>query len=316
MGPRTIFAAGCQSPRRSIFAAGLAVAVLATGCSNAEESAVPKTAESDTPTTGEATGRATAQSADNSVVSSAAINSGDIDSGDIEKLVPKVLATHPFSPESFTQGLEFDHDGSLLVGTGQWGQSRIYRANLADHSIAEHAELADEFFGEGITRSGDIIWQLTWQAGEAIARDPHTLTETNRVRYDGEGWGICARNGELLVSDGSDTISKRDPVTFAPRAGEELRVTAAGTPVGKINELECVGDDVYANIFLSDEIIRFSAETGKVDAVIDASGLENNATADPNHVLNGIAFQESTGHFFVTGKRWPDLYKVEFVPAG
>lgn len=287
------------------------MAVLATGCSTAEESAVPKTAESATPATGEATGRTTAQSDDDSVVSSAAI-----DSGGIAKLVPKVLATHPFSPESFTQGLEFDNDGSLLVGTGQWGQSRIYRANLADHSIAEHAELADEFFGEGITRSGDIIWQLTWQAGEAIARDPHTLTETNRVHYDGEGWGICAHNGELLVSDGSDTISKRDPVTFAPLAGEELRVTAAGTPVGKINELECVGDDVYANIFLSDEIIRFSAKTGEVDAVIDASGLENNATADPNHVLNGIAFQESTGHFFVTGKRWPDLYEVEFVPAG
>lgn len=272
---------------------------------------MPKTTDSATPAAGEATGRATAQSADHSVVSSAAMNSGDI-----EKLVPKVLATHPFSPESFTQGLEFDDDGSLLVGTGQWGQSRIYRANLADHSIAEHAELADEFFGEGITRSGDIIWQLTWQAGEAIARDPHTLAETTRVHYDGEGWGICAREGELLVSDGSDTISKRDPVTFAPRAGEELRVTAAGTPVGKINELECVGDDVYANIFLSDEIIRFSAETGEVDAVIDASDLENNATADPNHVLNGIAFQESTGHFFVTGKRWPDLYEVEFVPAG
>ena len=292
------------------------MAVLATGCSNAEESAVPKTAESAAPATGETTGQATAQSADNSVVSSAAINSDDINSGDIERLVPKVLATHPFSPESFTQGLEFDDDGSLLVGTGKWGQSRIYRANLADHSIAEHAELADEFFGEGITRSGDIIWQLTWQAGEAIARDPHTLAETTRVHYDGEGWGVCAREGELLVSDGSDTISKRDPVTFAPRAGEELRVTAAGTPVGKINELECVGDDVYANIFLSDEIIRFSAETGEVDAVIDASGLENNATADPNHVLNGIAFQDSTGHFFVTGKRWPDLYEVEFVPAG
>ncbi|WP_454972510.1 glutaminyl-peptide cyclotransferase [Corynebacterium propinquum] len=274
---------------------------------------MPKTTESAGPAAGEAAGRATAQaqSADHSVVSSAAMNSGDI-----EKLVPKVLATHPFSPESFTQGLEFDDDGSLLVGTGQWGQSRIYRANLADHSIAEHAELADEFFGEGITRSGDIIWQLTWQAGEAIARDPHTLAETNRVHYDGEGWGVCAREGELLVSDGSDTISKRDPVTFAPRAGEELRVTAAGTPVGKINELECVGDDVYANIFLSDEIIRFSAETGEVDAVIDASDLENNATADPNHVLNGIAFQESTGHFFVTGKRWPDLYEVEFVPTG
>lgn len=313
MGPRTIFTAGFHSPRRSVLAAGLAVAVLATGCSNAEESAVPKTTESAAPAAGEATGRTTAQaeSADNSALSSAAMNSGDV-----EKLVPKVLATHPFSPESFTQGLEFDDDGSLLVGTGQWGQSRIYRANLADHSIAEHAELADEFFGEGITRSGDIIWQLTWQAGEAIARDPHTLAETTRVHYDGEGWGICAREGELLVSDGSDTISKRDPVTFAPRAGEELRVTAAGTPVGKINELECVGDDVYANIFLSDEIIRFSAETGEVDAVIDASDLENNATADPNHVLNGIAFQESTGHFFVTGKRWPDLYEVEFVPAG
>ena len=175
MGPRTIFTAGCHSPRRSVLAAGLAVAVLATGCSNAEESAVPKTAESAAPAAGEATGRTTAQaeSADNSVLSSAAMNSGDV-----KKLVPKVLATHPFSPESFTQGLEFDDDGSLLVGTGKWGQSRIYRANLADHSIAEHAELADEFFGEGITRSGDIIWPL--HAIHTRSQKPHACTTTAR----------------------------------------------------------------------------------------------------------------------------------------
>ena len=97
--------------------------------------------------------------------------------------------------------------------------------------------------------------------------------------------------------------------------GRELRVTAGGVPVGKINELECVGDSVYANIFLSDEIIRFSADTGKVDAVIDASELDNNAAPDPNHVLNGIAFHEKSGHFFLAGKRWPDLYEVEFVPV-
>lgn len=318
MGPLTIFTADAQRGqhrkifsrhRRSAVALSITAIMLAASCNTSDDSPgnqAEKTSGEKSP----AVTTANQPSQESIIQDSLAASS-------IERLVPRVFAVYPFSTESFTQGLEFDDHGSLLVGTGQWGQSRIYRANLASHEITEQAELADEFFGEGITttHSGNSIWQLTWQAGEAIQRDPQTLQEIGRAQYDGEGWGICAREGELLVSDGSDTITKRDPETFAPLMGRELRVTAGGVPVGKINELECVGDSVYANIFLSDEIIRFSADTGKVDAVIDASELDNNAAPDPNHVLNGIAFHEKSGHFFLAGKRWPDLYEVEFVPV-
>ena len=33
-------------------------------------------------------------------------------------------------------------------------------------------------------------------------------------------------------------------------------------------------------------------------------------------VLNGIAHDPTTGLFLLTGKRWPVLFEVEFVPAG
>ena len=308
MGPLGIFTATLPRPRSSVLGLGLAALLLATSCSSADH--IDSSTANDPRTTDDARTTSGARTTDDAT----ATDTADVgDDNSIERLVPRVIATHPFSAESFTQGLEFAADGSLLVGTGQWGESRIYRAQLTTHEIAEHHELADEFFGEGITHTGEKIWQLTWQAGEAIERDPQSLEEIGRAHYDGEGWGICARDGELLVSDGSATVVKRDPDTFELLDGAELQVTAKGAAVDKINELECVGDSVYANRFLTDEIIRFSAITGEVDAIIDASSLKNNAVADPNHVLNGIAFDQGSGHFFLTGKRWPDLYEVEFV---
>ena len=299
MGPLTIFTASHRRFRSSATALGLTALMLLTACSSADETAQ---------TAGKT--RAGTQTAGPSETTT---HTGS--DAPIERLVPRVIATHPFSTDSFTQGLEFDDDGSLLVATGQWGESRIYRADLATHRVSTQHELADEFFGEGITRSGASIWQLTWQSGEAFQRDADTLEEIGRAHYDGEGWGICARDGELLVSDGTAVVDKRDPETFELLDGAELVVTAGGAAVDKINELECVGDEVYANRFMSDEIIRFSALTGEVNAIIDASALENNAESDPDHVLNGIAFDQRSGHFSLTGKRWPDLYEVEFVLA-
>ncbi|NCQ36313.1 glutaminyl-peptide cyclotransferase, partial [bacterium] len=33
-------------------------------------------------------------------------------------------------------------------------------------------------------------------------------------------------------------------------------------------------------------------------------------------VLNGIAHDPATGRWFVTGKLWPSLFEVRFVPRG
>lgn len=229
----------------------------------------------------------------------------------VEHLVPEIISTHSFDSTSFTQGLELDGD-ELIVGTGQYGGSRIYRSSV-DGQESVSQSLDPEFFGEGITKSGDAIWQLTWNEGVAFKRDADTLEELDRVSYDGQGWGICSTDDALITSDGSSTLTFRDPETFAENS--TVDVTLDGSPVGNLNELECVDGEVYANIFLDTDIMRIDPNSGEVTAVIDASNIPNNATPDTNNVLNGIAHIPDSDRFYITGKRWPDLYEVRFVPA-
>jgi len=235
-------------------------------------------------------------------------------SGEPEKLTAKIVGTYPFDASSFTQGLEVAPDGTLYVATGMQGQSRIYRTT-ADGVQEASEDLEPEFFGEGITRVRDHVWQLTWQNNTAIKRDAETLDELDRTTFTGEGWGLCYREDadEVIFSDGTDELRRMDPETLEERG--RFTVTDQGAPVTGINELECVGDDIYANVFTTTDIVRIDAESGVVEALIDASGLPNNATPDPNHVLNGIArIPDTDGEFYLTGKRWPDMYRVTFEP--
>ncbi|ANE03467.1 glutaminyl-peptide cyclotransferase [Corynebacterium crudilactis] len=229
----------------------------------------------------------------------------------VERLVPEIISTHAFDATSFTQGLELDGD-ELIIGTGQYGGSRIYRSSI-DGQETTSRPLDPEFFGEGITKHNAVVWQLTWNEGIAFKRDAQTLEELDRVSYEGEGWGICSTQDSLITSDGSSTLTFRDPETFAETGSVE--VTLEGTPVQALNELECVDDAVYANIFLETDIMRIDPSRGEVTAVIDASGIDNNAAPDTNNVLNGIAHIPDSDRFYITGKRWPDLYEVRFVPA-
>ncbi|MCT2287909.1 glutaminyl-peptide cyclotransferase [Corynebacterium sanguinis] len=230
----------------------------------------------------------------------------------VEKLTAVVEQRYDFDPSSFTQGLEVADDGTLYVGTGQVGSSRIYRTTL-DGQVTASRDLDPAFFGEGITRTGDYLWQLTWQDGVALKRDAETLEELGRTTFEGEGWGVCARDGEVILSDGTAQLRRMDPETFAER--ERFTVSLGGAEVPRLNELECVGDEIYANVFLTTDIVRIDAATGDVTAVIDASSLPNNAAPDPDNVLNGIAHIPGTDEFYLAGKRWPDLYRVSFEPA-
>ncbi|WP_165164480.1 glutaminyl-peptide cyclotransferase [Corynebacterium qintianiae] len=243
-------------------------------------------------------------------LSSALVSCGAHDQ--VERLVPVVQQRYDFNPESFTQGLEVAQDGTLYIGTGQVGESRVYRATPQGEEIASE-QVDPAFFGEGLTRAGDDLWQLTWQDGVAMRRDAGTLEELGRTTYAGEGWGVCSRQGEVILSDGTSQLRRMDPASFAER--ERFTVTLDGQPVQHLNELECVGDDIYANVFLTTDIMRIDASTGEVTAVIDASSLPNNAAPDPNNVLNGIAHIPGTDEFYLSGKRWPDLYRVTFEPA-
>ncbi|GAA2810224.1 glutaminyl-peptide cyclotransferase [Saccharopolyspora taberi] len=217
----------------------------------------------------------------------------------------------PHDRSSFTQGLELVGD-TLVEGTGTYGGSVLRALDPATGAVHRETRLSPELFGEGITVVGDRIWQLTWQEGVAIERDRATLAELRRVAYQGEGWGLCHDGSRLVMSDGSARLTFRDPVTFAP-AGE-VTVRAEDEEVGELNELECAGGAVWANIWGSDEIVRIDPASGRVTAVADASGLLAPHERAGTDVLNGIAAIPGTDEFLITGKYWPHLYRVRFVP--
>nr|WP_249125026.1 glutaminyl-peptide cyclotransferase [Saccharopolyspora erythraea] len=232
--------------------------------------------------------------------------------GSLPHLRVEVINVLPHDRSSFTQGLELA-DGTLYEGTGTYGGSRMRATDPATGAVHREDRLPPELFGEGITVEGDRIWQLTWQEGVAIERDRASLRELRRVGYSGEGWGLCHDGARLVMSDGSSRLTFRDPATFAP-AGE-VAVRAGGEEVGDLNELECAGGHVWANVWHTDQILRIDPATGQVTAVVDASGLltpQERASAD---VLNGIAAVPGTDEFLITGKYWPHLYRVRFAPA-
>ena len=174
--------------------------------------------------------------------SSTALGSGGKQSTDPtepKRLNVQVDKSHPWDKSSFTQGVETDAEGSLVVGTGQYKQSRIYRTTL-DGKQSDSHDLPNDFFGEGLTIAGDAVWQLTWKEHTAIKRKSSDLSEIGRARYEGEGWGLCSQKDRLVMSDGTGTLSFRDPATFAKTG--EVSVTKAGQATTMLNELECAPD--------------------------------------------------------------------------
>lgn len=229
----------------------------------------------------------------------------------VENLTVEVISEHSFDEKYFTQGLEVAGD-KLLIGTGLEGHSQILYRTM-DGTEKQVANLDPELFGEGVTRTNNAVWQLTWRHGTAIKRDVKTLEEIGRASYSGEGWGICAFEDRLVMSDGTSQLRELDPDTFVEL--HRMQVTHNGEPIDSINELECVDDSIYANRFLTDEIVRIDAATGNVTATIDAAGLDSGAQKDRNNVLNGIAHIPGTDRFYITGKRWPKLFEVRFRAA-
>ncbi|APT93769.1 hypothetical protein CPHO_09215 [Corynebacterium phocae] len=232
----------------------------------------------------------------------------------VEHLRAEVIERLESDPTYFTQGLEVAPDGTVWVGTGLYGESTILQRNPATGEVIHSHDLPADIFGEGITHYDNSLWQLSWKAGKAFKYDAATLRPTGEATYPGEGWGLCAMDNHLVLSDGTSTLRILDPETFAEKS--RVDVTLEGRAVDKLNELECVDGAVYANVWYSTDILRIDPSDGKVTAVIDASastGVKNTGEENPDAVLNGIAHIPGTEEFYLTGKLWSDLYRVRFV---
>ncbi len=229
----------------------------------------------------------------------------------IESLRVRVVAKYPHATDAFTQGLLW-HDGAMYESTGRYGQSDLRRVRLEDGAVLSERSLDPSLFGEGLARVDDRLIQLTWRSGVAIVSDLGSLEARDTLRYPGEGWGLCFDGEVLWMSDGSSILERRNPDSM--ELVDEMTVWRGDRPVRNLNELECVGDTVYANVWQSNEIVRIDADTGRVTAVIDASGLLSPVEAMRADVLNGIAYRPDTDTFLLTGKLWPHVFEVELIP--
>jgi len=216
----------------------------------------------------------------------------------------------PHDSAAFTQGLVLDDAGRLFESTGRYGVSSLREVEAVSGEVLRSEALPVDWFGEGLALLGDDLVQLTWKAGVAQRRYAETFELLETYRYDGQGWGLCYDGERLVMSDGSSGLTFRDAETFEVIGWVE--VTLAGEPIANLNELECVEGSVWANVWMSDAIVRIDPGDGQVTGVLDLRGLiePHPAEADRGAVLNGIAWDAVDGTFLVTGKYWPELIEI------
>jgi glutaminyl-peptide cyclotransferase len=225
---------------------------------------------------------------------------------------PVVIETHPHDPAAYTQGLEF-LDGVLIESTGLVGESSLRRVEPNTGEVLASVPVPEPLFAEGATVVGDEIWQLTWRDGLLLTYSADDLAPIDQFTYQGEGWGLCATETDLIMSNGSDRLSVRDRESFALL--DSIPVTLNGRPVDNLNELECVAGTVWANVWQSTDLLAIDPATGRVTGVADLSPLLPPEADDTDNVVNGIAYQAETGRFWLTGKRWSVIHEVELRPT-
>jgi glutaminyl-peptide cyclotransferase len=231
------------------------------------------------------------------------------------QLAVQVLETRPHQPDAFTQGLLL-HEGRLFESTGLEGRSSLREVDPQSGAVLRRWDVDDDLFAEGLALVDDRLIQLTWQNGRALVYDIESFHDAGPLAeyaYEGEGWGLCYDGARLVMTDGSSDLFFRDPTTFELQGS--VPVTLDGRPVVRLNELECVGDEVYANVWQTDHIVRIDPATGTVTAVVDAAGLLTDEERPMADVLNGIAYDPSSRTFLITGKLWPKMFEVRFVQS-
>jgi glutamine cyclotransferase len=220
----------------------------------------------------------------------------------------EVVASYPHDPAAFTQGLAIDN-GRLYESTGQYGASSLRLVDLESGQVERLANLARNYFGEGIAIADGRIYQLTWQSRTGFVYALETFEPLARFSYGGEGWGITFDGSLLIVSDGTSTLRFFDPTTFQTVRRVAVR-DEQGSPVARINELEFVDGEVWANIWYDDRIARISPDDGRVLGWLDLSHVYPAAERSREQVLNGIAYDRDADRLYVTGKNWPRLYEI------
>lgn len=228
----------------------------------------------------------------------------------------EIVRIHPHDTSSYTEGLEWNGD-VLLESTGNYKQSKLHMLDSNMKDIKTPIKLGDQNFGEGTTLFKDKIYQLTWKEHKVLVYDAKTFKQVSVYYWPYEGWGMTHDDTSIIVNTGGSNIYYVNPIDFSIQ--KTLGVYNNFGYVSNMNELEYVNGKLYANVYLTDNIIQIDPLTGRVIGIADLTnilsivGVKNDPRSiDPGNVLNGIAYHKKKGTFFVTGKDWPVLIELKF----
>jgi glutaminyl-peptide cyclotransferase len=223
----------------------------------------------------------------------------------------RVVRRVPHPERGFTQGL-IAEGGVVWESTGHYGRSALRRYGFGADAVAARAELPPELFGEGICRVGDTLWQLTWRERVALRWDAATLEPRGQVRYNRQGWGMCATVGEVVTSDGTSELVRRDPETLEPLG--VVYVRCEGRRVLGLNDLTWAGGLVLANVAGTACLAGIDLATGEVTDVVDARAAAERHWTDDQAIMNGISALPEPGELLLTGKGWRSIRQVRLAP--
>lgn len=223
----------------------------------------------------------------------------------------RIVHVYPHDTSAYTEGL-FYKDGFLYESTGEKGASSVRKVQLETGKVLQQHKLPARYFGEGIVDWKEQLVQLTWKSETGFVYGLDSFKLQHTFNYPGEGWALTRDNRHLYMSDGSSVLRILDPDTL--KATGSIMVMAGDIPVTRLNELEWVDGQIYANIWLTNRIARIDPASGHVVGWIDLDGLlDSSRLGDPDDVLNGIAYDAAHDRLFVTGKRWPKLFEIKLV---
>ncbi len=241
----------------------------------------------------------------------------------VSNVQPKLLKytivnTYPHDIKAYTQGLEFYRD-TLYEGTGNGsgptgnkGISSLRKTNYKTGDVYKKVELAEQYFGEGITILNNKVYQLTWLNNEGYVYNADTFKKEKTMPYykKMEGWGLTSDGKSLYMTDSSETIHILNPNTFAETAS--INVYSLATKVKAVNELEWIDGRIYGNVYQKDAIAVINPKNGTVEGILNLADLKTKITQLPDtDVLNGIAYNPKTKTLFVTGKNWDKMFEIK-----
>ena len=220
-----------------------------------------------------------------------------------------VVRSYPHDPKAFTQGLEY-FDGFLYESTGVKGRSGVRKVEIESGKVVQEEKIHPQYFGEGLTITQGKIFQVSWQDRQGFVYDAKTMKFIRNFTYFGEGWGLTHDPGGVILSDGTSTLRFLETTRFQEK--RRLKVMDGGVAIERLNELEMVRGEIWANVWETDYIVRISPKDGRVLGWINLKGLLGapNVKLSAEAVLNGIAFDAQKNRIFVTGKLWPRVFEI------